>query len=239
MKRTPKVIVRQSSIENIGNGLFATEAISKGSIISEFRGKLLKPTDNVDNLKSLIRFGNGYYLECYADNVASSANDPIQFPSTRRKLYETLNKTEPFYHLNPKAKLNSYIKLNENKYRAFLVATTDIKKDEEVFCHYGFSCWFMLEFTNGFIFEDQMDKEGFPSDLYTYPAFKLYINEFYPTFSKYKVESDTATGETTIIISYPNSAQTTVIVLANYAKLLRKTDLSKISIRSDFTSLND
>jgi uncharacterized protein len=225
MSKVEKIYVSESTIPNIGKGLFAKTPIKKNSIIVEFKGKLIKPTDNVTSNRSLIRFSDGSFLECGPSDLASFTNDPIQFPTARRKLYEALEKEDSFYCMNNSSTNNSYIKLNEKLHRAFLVALDDIDKDAEIFCHYGFAYWFMKEFTNGFLYEDRLDKGIFPK-LYDYPAFKLYVNTFYPTFTEFKV-AEYDSGETDVIICYAESNINTVIHLEDYSKILRKTVFNK------------
>ena len=221
-KPSVKAHVATSTIPDSGQGLFATVPITKGSVIAEFKGKLLKPDQQIGSNRSLIRFADDWYLECNSTDLASFANDPVQFmPNGRRKLYKSLEADQSFYHIHPVAKINSKIKLNEQRHRAFLVATTDIKPLEEIFCHYGFQYWFMKEFCSGFLFETKMNTDGFPKQIHNYPAFKLYVATFYPGSSEYTA-TEYESGETDIIISYPQTAYQTVLRLGDYAGMMRK-----------------
>lgn len=210
----------ESTIPNSGKGLFALVDIPVNSIIAEFVGKIRKPSENVEQNRSLIRFSDGYFLECPDTDLASFVNDPINFPTTRRKLYEALESEQSFYQIHPLATINSYIKLNQQMHRAFLVATKPITEGSEIFCHYGFTQWFMKEYLNGFAYEEKMDK-GFPARIYAFPAFRAYINTFYPDCIDYKAE-DYPDGTTEITLYQPND-NTTVICLDNYAGMMRKT----------------
>jgi len=223
-KQPLKVQVNKSTIPNAGQGLFATVDIPPKSIIAEFKGRVRKPDEDVKENRSLIRFADGYFLECPDTDLASFVNDPISFPTARRKLYETLESEAPFYQLHPNASVNSYIKLIQPKHRAFLVATTSIPTGTEIFCHYGFNQWFMKEFLNGFLLEEKMDSNGFPPRLYTCPAFKSYINTFYPDCIDYQAQ-DFPDGTTEIIIKQPNE-ESTVLMLDNYASMMRKSTLN-------------
>jgi hypothetical protein len=220
-KQSLKIEVKESTIPNAGQGLFATVDIQPKSIIAEFKGRVRKPDEDVTKNRSLIRFADGYFLECPDTDLPSFVNDPIDFPTTRRKLYETLESEKSFYPMHPKASNNSYIKLMQPKHRAFLVAIIPIPCGSEIFCHYGFNQWFMKEFLNGFSFEEKMDLNGFPPRLYACPAFKSYINTFYPNCIDYQAQ-DYPDGTTQITIKQPNS-ESTVLQLDNYASMMRKT----------------
>jgi SET domain-containing protein len=175
-----KVYKSASIIPNSGYGLFAKKPIKKGEIIVEFKGKLKYDSDETDN-RSTIYFKDGRRLECYPDCLASFSNDPIDFNGNRRKLVKSLKSDKPFYKIHPKAKVNSSIKINDKIHRAFLQATDDIKQYDEIFTHYYFDYWFMQEFTEiGFLEEEEIEKNGFPSNIYIYRGFKKYIDEFYP-----------------------------------------------------------
>jgi len=111
--RQIKAEARQSTIPNIGMGLFANTNISSGSIIVEFNGKIRKPGEDVSGNRSLIRFADDFFLECPDTDLGSFVNDPIDFPTTRRKLYESLEMKTSFYQIHPLARINSYIKINQ------------------------------------------------------------------------------------------------------------------------------
>lgn len=85
---------KESSVPNIGKGLFAKTNIKKGSIIVEFKGKLRKPNEHslIKDGRSNIYFEDDYVLECPENDLASYANDAINFTRKRRKLMETLRK---------------------------------------------------------------------------------------------------------------------------------------------------
>jgi hypothetical protein len=222
-KISKKVYEKQSTLSNAGKGLYAAEDISAKSIISEFKGKLKKPTDEIINTRSLIRFADDYYLECNDNDIASYVNDCIDFPTDkpRRKLYETLESDTPIYKIHKNATLNSYIKLDQKRHKVYLVAITDIKKDQEIFCHYGFTQWFKKEFLHGFLYEERMDTLGFPKFIYSFPAFKSYVNHFYPTCETYQIE--TYEDKTSQVILVHTDKTQTVIVLEDYAGMMRKT----------------
>lgn len=178
-----------STIKDGGNGLFTKDQIKKGAVIAEFRGELVAPNvKKQGNNRSIVYFNDGYRLYCDEDDLASFANDCVEFPTVRRKLMKTLRTCEPFYQKHEYANLNAEIILRESdgQHKAFLVAAMDIKRNEEIFCHYGFIYWFFKEATElGFLEEKEIDMKGFPENLHTYVAFDKYIKTFYPDVKKW------------------------------------------------------
>lgn len=187
-KRLIKVYVKDSNIKGIGKGLFAKTEINKGSIIVEYKGKLKKQSDKMTNARSNIYFNDGCILECSINDLASYANDAINFTEERRKLMKSLKSEEPFYKKHENAKINAEIKINDNLHRAFLIANQDIKKDEEIYCHYGFMYWFKKEMIRGVLVEEEIKQNGFPNDIYKYPGFINYMKEFYPKYKSHKIK---------------------------------------------------
>lgn len=189
MKRPYKVYYQDSNVKEFGKGLFAKEQIKKGSIVAEFKGKLLRPGEDPSNSRSNVYFNDEYILECPSNDLASFANDAINFTKQRRHLMESLLSDKPFYTKHPNTKVNAHIKTNSTTHRAFLIADCDIQINEEIFCHYGFSYWYKTEITKiGFLQEDEIDENGFPDDIYNYPAFFAYIKEFYPDYKNHEVK---------------------------------------------------
>lgn len=187
-KVQPKVYVKDSSIIECGKGLFADKDIKKGNIIAEYKGRLLSPGEIPPSNRSNIYFNDEYILNCYNNDLASFANDAINFPKKSRYLMETLESNEPFYSKHENVIVNSSIKINDTLHRAFLIATCDIKKDDEIFCHYGFTYWYKREIkTLGFLYEDELAL-NFPDKVFEYPAFLAYVNEFYPNYTSYEVK---------------------------------------------------
>lgn len=184
-----KAYVKESSIKDYGKGLFAKIPIKRGSIVAEFKGKLLKPGTSPTSNRTNIYFVDEYILECPHNDLASFANDAINFPRERRHLMANLKSTEPFYRKHPKTKINTEIKNNDNLHRSFLIAVCDIAQDEEIFCHYGFDYWYNKTLTEvGFLEEDEIEKNGFPDNIYDYPAFVAYLKEFYPDHVRHEVK---------------------------------------------------
>lgn len=219
VRKTVKCYSKKSTIEDIGNGLFASIPIKKDQVIAEFKGKLRAPGTKLTSNRSNIYFLDEYILECGVNDLASFSNDPIKFPTKRRKLMETLYSTEPFYYINPNCKINATIKINTDLHRAFLIALCDIKPDEEIFNHYGFDYWFGKECAKlGFDEESEIEQNGFPEKMFEYPAFTSYINTFYPEYTlkeinKYKKGYD-------YIIECEGSY--VVIYMKNYLKHMNK-----------------
>jgi SET domain-containing protein len=188
-----KHIQKQSNIKNTGLGLFAKNAIKKGSWIAEFKGKLYPPEATIKNQRSNIYFNDEYILSCDENDLASFANDCINFVTKRRKLVEEMNKKKPFYEKHEGTVVNASIHLCEKNsmHKAYLVATQDIKKDEEIYVHYGFIYWFNQEMEKGFLPEKCVDENGFPEDLYGRPGFSAYIRTFYADSLLYKIMKNT------------------------------------------------
>jgi hypothetical protein len=189
--REENVYEKASNIPSLGKGLFANKDIPRDKLFVEFQGKLYKPNEKNRefNPRSTVMFSDGYSLSCYKDDLASFANDCIQFPpTTRRKLVESLKLEEPFYKRHPNSQKNCDIYLDEINHRAYLKASMEIKKDEECWTHYAFDYWFKHEAaTVGFAEEEEIEKNGFPKKFFEFPAFKLYISEFYPDSTGYKI----------------------------------------------------
>ena len=183
------IYIKKSTIPNIGNGLFAKKNIKSGTIIIKFTGKLRMPSEKILSSRSNIYFIDEYVLECPLSDLASFANDSIDFTKESRKLMKALKSTEPFYKKYNNTKINLYIKTNSKLHRAYLVATEDINENEEIFCHYGFQHWFKKEITEiGFLQENEIERNGFPEKIFEYPAFTGYVNEFYPTNIRFEIK---------------------------------------------------
>jgi len=197
--------VKDSTIPLCGKGLFALTDIKKGLIIAEFKG-ILKSENTVQTQKrSNIFFNDNSYLDCYPNDIASYANDAIDITRNRRKLIDSLKENEPFYKKHKNTNVNASIKLYENVHRAVLIALCDIKKDEEIFCHYGFNYWFNIEATQvGFMPDEELDKNASIDQIYKYPAFTKYIYEFYNDIVKieYKQYDETTTD---VILHYKST----------------------------------
>lgn len=171
----------KSTIDGLGDGLFAKEDIKKDDPIVEYLGDLLTDTEELKNPRSNLYFKDGKILRCFDDDLASYANDCVKIPKEPRKLLASLRKYKPFYEKHSSANLNAEIHLEEEKHKAFLYARQDIKKNEEIFCHYGFLYWFNYEMINvGFNLEKEIEKNGLPDNLFRYSAFHAYVKEFYP-----------------------------------------------------------
>lgn len=176
-----KVYSGPSKAVNQEQGLFAATKICKGDVIAEFTGHLLTPEEDYTQTRSNIKFADGYTLSCDEDDLASFANDIIDFPIKPRKIITCLNSNMPFYTKKSDFKLNATIKIDNEFHRAHLEAVTDIEPDEEILCHYGFTQWFYKEITqNGFLYDPEYDTKSFPKNIYNLPGFVEYIREFYP-----------------------------------------------------------
>lgn len=188
-KKKPNVYVKESTIPNIGKGLFAKRNIKSDMIIVKFTGKLRMPHEKILSSRSNIYFVDGYVLECPISDLASFANDAIDFIKESRQLIKALQSTDPFYKKNNNTQINSYIKTNSKLHQAYLVSIRDIKENEEIFCHYGFQYWFKKEITEiGFLQEIEIEQNGFPEKIFKYPAFVNYLYEFYPKNIRFEIK---------------------------------------------------
>jgi hypothetical protein len=189
---TSKIFVKQSNIPESGKGLFASQLIKAGDTIAEFNG-LIRPSGmTCHSSRSLIGFSDGSVLECFPTCPASFCNDTIIFPTESRQLYKALESETPFYNVH--GTRNAYIEIDDIDHRIYLKAYIDINQDTEIFCHYGLSYWFNVEFTRGFLQEDKMETLGFPDRLFEYPGILNYMKLVYPGFQNISVISETSTG---------------------------------------------
>ncbi len=226
-KKPSKVHSQDSTIPSIGKGLFASTNIKKGSIIVEFKGKLRRPGENINSSRSNIYFHDEYILECPPTDLASFANDAINFTRSRRKLMETLTSNEPFYKKHPNAKVNADIKINNNLHRAFLIAMDDINVGEEIFTHYGFMYWFKQEISEiGFLQEDEIEENGFPEKIFEYPAFLSYIKDFFPDYESHEVK---LYGDAFDFIIKLKSGSFYVVMIENFANKIQRIPISKLN----------
>jgi SET domain-containing protein len=216
------LVVKQSTIQDNGLGLFATKQIKANQIISEFIGKLFSPGNKSNtNSKNIIHFSDGYTLYSDSDCQASFANDCLMFPTGNRKLVYSLGLTESFYQKNPNAKQNATIRLNEanGQHRAYLFSLTDIQEGDEIFCHHGFQHHFEKESAYiGFRHEDYIEKNGFPANIHLFPAFDKYIKTFYPYLKKWSAKKS---GDGHLIM-IDCGTYTVYQMLPDYSKLFTK-----------------
>lgn len=178
-------------------GLFANINFKKGEIISYYKGTLVHPKtkDNSCDNNKTISFQDGYKLKCNDDSEILFVKDCIKFPFESRKIYETLNKNEPYYDIQTGFSFNSEIEMeidtDKKIHKAYLVATNDINKGDEIYCHFGFLYWFDKEMRNGFLHEKEYEEKGFPYDFYNYKSFELYLEKFYKDYNnKYEISEE-------------------------------------------------
>jgi SET domain-containing protein len=188
------VYAGDSTISNVGKGLFAARDLLQDELIVEYLGELLSPDEQPRNSRSNLYFDDGYTLCCHDDDLASFANDCINPPVESRKIIKSLRKYEPFYKRHTNATINAEIHLDQDSHKAFLYSRSPIKKDQEIFCHYGFLYWFNHEaFNLGFELEKEIERNGFPDDIFKYAGFHAYVKEFYPSSKEIEV-SQSASG---------------------------------------------
>ena len=235
-KHPPKAYSKDSNIKEFGKGLFAQDSISKGSVIAEFIGKLRYPREKLSSSRSNIYFHDEYVLECPTDDLASFANDAINFTKKRRQLIKSLKSDEPFYTKHKNTKVNSHIKIKNTSHRAFLIADCDIKKDEEIFCHYGFSYWYQTEMKMGFLQEDEIDKNGFPDNIYEYPAFLAYVKEFYPDYVSHQVKPFRSDND---VILYFSDDTHLIITFESFSNKISTIDANELKELTEKGHFND
>lgn len=95
-----------------------------------------------------------------------------------------MNNDEQLYHSYNNLPPNVEIYQNNKLLRAWLRATRDIKKDEEIFVHYGLPFWIKKESR---LKESEKELDEYdgnfivPSEILKSESFKKYVTTFYPT----------------------------------------------------------
>lgn len=212
-KRFDKTFVKESTIPEYGQGLFAKVNIKKGCIIAEFKGRLLTPKEYIKPNKSVVRFNDNTVLYCHHNNNASYANDGIMFPKQQRCLLDVLQSNEPFY--KKYADINAALKINDKQHRAYLIAIYDIHANQEIFTHYGFLYWFGMEASQFTWRKSSASNVDLYKPISEYPGFIAYVSEFYP-LSHVKATNFTNVGYDIYITTLDN---TVVIVPFKYSYL--------------------
>ena len=142
--------IKESNIKGAGIGIFATEDIDKGNIITEYSGKIIS-TEEFDKQYKENDVEMNYYTIKYSDKVKIVGDMNSQ---DIKKCGQLLNDAGTLkdpnkldidnakeYILTAKKTNCEFIKsiLNDG---LFIISTIDIKKGEELFVHYGYSYWF-------------------------------------------------------------------------------------------------
>lgn len=186
-----RVYKKISNIPDIGYGLFAGEDIKKGALITEFIGKktiLSKVTDNWSTLS----FYDDKCIQCDKSNLASYANDCIILPKNKRNLLKIMKSEEQLYNSYDNLPPNAEIYQNDTLLRAWLKASRNIKKDEEIFVHYGLPFWIKTEAA---LRESESELDEYdgkfvvPSEILKSESFKKYVNAFYPDITKITIKN--------------------------------------------------
>lgn len=121
------LFVKSSQLPNAGNGLFTAIAIYKDEVISIFKGEILttlqaKLRANKGKDKYFMSMPNGTMLDSMNTNCfAKYANDAEGFSKS-------------------KFKNSAKIALDEDD-NVCIIATRNIKVNEEIFCGYGKAYW--------------------------------------------------------------------------------------------------
>ena len=119
--------IQKSQIENSGNGLFTAIEIYKEEIISVFKGKILT---NIE-AESIVKLNEDKYFINLLDGTILDSNTVDCFA-------KYANDSNGF--TKSKYKNNSKISLDESN-NVCLIATKNIKSNEEIFCSYGKKYW--------------------------------------------------------------------------------------------------
>ena len=119
--------IQKSQIENSGNGLFTAIKIYKEEIISVFKGKILT---NIE-AESIVKLNEDKYFINLLDGTILDSNTVDCFA-------KYANDSNGF--TKSKYKNNSKISLDEAN-KVCLIATKNIKSNEEIFCSYGKKYW--------------------------------------------------------------------------------------------------
>lgn len=119
--------IQKSQIENSGNGLFTAIEIYKDEIISIFKGKIITNTE----AESIVKLNEDKYFINLLDGTILDSNTVDCFA-------KYANDSNGF--IKSKYKNNSKITLDDAN-NVCLVATKNIKSNEEIFCSYGKRYW--------------------------------------------------------------------------------------------------
>jgi hypothetical protein len=126
-KEEDYLYIQKSQIENSGNGLFTAIKIYKEEIISIFKGKIITNTE----AESIVEHNDDKYFINLLDGTILDSNTVDCFA-------KYANDSNGF--IKSKYKNNSKITLDESN-NVCLVATKNIKSNEEIFCSYGKRYW--------------------------------------------------------------------------------------------------
>jgi hypothetical protein len=126
-KEEDYLYIQKSQIENSGNGLFTAIEIYKEEIISIFKGKIITNTE----AESIVKLNEDKYFINLLDGTILDSNTVDCFA-------KYANDSNGFIKSNYKN--NSKITLDESN-NVCLVATKNIKSNEEIFCSYGKRYW--------------------------------------------------------------------------------------------------
>ena len=126
-KEEDYLYIHKSQIENSGNGLFTAIEIYKEEIISIFKGKIITNTE----AESIVKLNEDKYFINLLDGKILDSNTVDCFA-------KYANDSNGF--IKSKYKNNSKISLDEAN-NVCLIATKNIKSNEEIFCSYGNRYW--------------------------------------------------------------------------------------------------
>jgi SET domain-containing protein len=113
------LIIKQSSIQNAGLGVFTNEFIPKGQIIDEYFGELLE----------LDYSPSKYYFEIKDGLGIDAFNYPRCFMAMINDAYETVNQN------------NCDFTIDTTNNQVFVLSIRDIHQNEELFISYGDYYW--------------------------------------------------------------------------------------------------
>ncbi len=124
------LVVKKSTIEGAGKGLFTKKMIPKGTKIIEYKGKITSWND-ADHQGGL----NAYLYYVTKDHVIdafSSKNEPGRY----------MNDAVAFRKIKPGANNCKYV---QEGLKVFIYAKRDIAADAELFVRYGKKYWDVIQ----------------------------------------------------------------------------------------------
>ena len=131
---TKSLVVKQSTIPNAGNGLFAKRFFKKDSIIGYFKGNIIS-NEEVNSINDSGHIKRYYLVEL--DDYKTLDTYDYQSPVIYANDAEWLTKIDGFAN-------NSSIGITKNRSRAYIYATKDIPVGSEIFLEYGEDYWLNL-----------------------------------------------------------------------------------------------
>ncbi len=123
------IVLKKSSIENAGLGLFALVNFEENDIITEYKGKRI----NNEEVLKLTNTNNFYYI--------AQLNSTISIDGKRCKLKNKIGLGSMINDNRQEPNCQLYAVEKNKKLRLFVIAIRNIKSNEEFFLNYGQKYW--------------------------------------------------------------------------------------------------